>query len=56
VSFNYHGHRGKRIAGEQAAFNQVPNGIAGSRRALLEIALGSSSCFTLCGGESIVIP
>ena len=27
--FNYHGAEGKRIAGDQAAFNQVPNGIPG---------------------------
>nr|WP_315430558.1 dihydropyrimidinase [uncultured Albidiferax sp.] len=27
--FNYHGTQGKRVAGEQAPFNQVPNGIPG---------------------------
>lgn len=27
--FNYHGPQGKRVAGEQAPFNQVPNGIPG---------------------------
>ena len=27
--FNYHGAEGKRVAGDQAAFNQVPNGIPG---------------------------
>ena len=27
--FNYHGPQGKRVAGEHAAFNQVPNGIPG---------------------------